>query len=316
MKHLPIYNERFEKLLLDFKKDVGAKNYARGEMNCTMVREFLFFLESKGITEIKQVKSAEIISYYEYIRERPNYRREGALSESMIRHHLFSLRLFFDYLLDAGEINSSPARLPKFSFCKSKPRNVPDIEEMKLIYATCESKRDRAIISAAYGCGLRRSEIEKLNLGDVLFKKAQLIVRDGKGGKHRTIPLSDRVIKDLQEYLLYERTRFFSKNSSQPSAAFFVYDNGERMRGVLFNDRLKYLIQKTKNAALILKQITLHCLRHAFATHLLDNGATIEFVQSLMGHAQLDTVHIYSKKRKQQMAVKNQFDNYYARTHI
>ncbi len=312
MKHLPIYNPDFENHLADFNKEVETKGYAKSEMNGSMVREFLYFIHENGIDDIAQVKGQEIIAYYEYIRERPNHRRAGGLSESMIRHHMFSLRLFFDYLLEVGTIKSSPARLPKFSFGKNKERSVPTTEEIKLIQSACETKRDHALICAAYGCGMRRSEIEKLNVNDVLFHKGTLLVREGKGGKYRSIPLSDGVMKKLKEYIIYERTKYFPKNTIQSTPAFFINNEGRRMTGDKLNGRLKELVQRTKNQKLIRKEITLHCLRHGFATHLLDNGANIEFVQKLLGHSEIDTVHIYAKKRKQRLSIRNQFDKHHA----
>ena len=307
MKSLPIHNPYFEQLLREFDKEIKTKGYSNGgDMYPRCVREFLFFLENMGLSSIREVKATEIIAFYEYIRERPNQRKEGALSDSMIRHQLFSLRLFFDYLLETGQIENSPARLPKFQIGKYKERNICSIEEMRQIYEICETKRDRALISIAYGCGLRRSEIEKLNTSDVLLHKGMLVVREGKGGKYRTIPLSNNSLKDLKEYIIYERPKYFSSSQFEQSQAFFISNNGLRVRGVKHNERLKYLIEKTQNPELLGKEITLHCLRHSFATHLLDNGANIEFVQKLLGHSEIDTAHIYSKKRKQRLALINQ----------
>ena len=80
-------------------------------------------------------------------------------------------------------IENSPVRLPKFQIGKYKEMNICSIEEMRQIYEVCEMKRDIALISIAYGCGLRRSKIEKLNTVDVLLHKGVLVVREGKGGK-------------------------------------------------------------------------------------------------------------------------------------
>jgi site-specific recombinase XerD len=268
------------------------------------VREFLFFIETKGFITVLQIKTSEIIAYYEYIRERPNQRKEGGLSDSMIRHHLYSLRLFFDYLLDVGEIESSPARLPKFQFGKYKERNICTVEEIKELYDACESKRDKAILSIAYGCGLRRSEIQNLNTTDILLHKGMLLVRLGKNSKSRSVPLSNNVIKDLKEYLIYERAKYFTQNNFEASPSFLINNQGNRMNGAMLNYRLKELIKRTNNYALQQKEITLHCLRHSIATHLIDMGANIEFVQSLLGHSEIDTAHLYSKRRKQQLQFK------------
>lgn len=308
MLSLPLHNKYFEELYKEFDRFVVTKNYGKGKnkMYQACVREFLFFIETKGFVTIQQIKASEIIAYYEYIRERPNQRKEGGLSESMIRHHLFSMRLFFDYLLETGEIQSSPARLPKFQIGKANERNICTVEEILQLYDACETKWDKALLSIAYGCGLRRTEIQNLNTTDVLLHKGMLIVREGKGNKSRTVPLSNNVIKDLKEYLIYERAKYFLQNNFEDTPAFFINNTGTRMLGDKLNGRLKELILKTNNAQLIRKEITLHCLRHSIATHLIDKGASIEFVQQLLGHAEIDTAHLYSKRRKQQLKIKSQ----------
>ena len=307
MKHLPIYNPVFETYHKEFRQFIITKGYSRGKdtMNASGVREFLFFIESRQVYEIKDVTAKEIISYYEYLIERPNQRREGGLSDSTIKNQLFALRLFFDYLLDTDVIENSPARLPKFSLKRFKERNILTIEEVKQLYAVCETKQDRAMISLAYGCGLRRSELEHLDSSDVLLQKGMLIIRDSKNHKNRTIPLSDIVLKDIKEYILYERVDNIQPHTL-PSHAFFITKAGVRQKGEDMNNRLKQLIEKTQNPEITRKEITLHCLRHSIATHLLDNGATIEFVQHFLGHSDIDTVHIYAKKRKQRTKLMSQ----------
>ncbi len=307
MKHLPLHNPVFEALYKDFESLIRTKGYSRGQntMYPSCVREFLFFIENKGITTIQQVEATEIIAYHEYISTRPNQRREGGLSDSMIKSHLFSLRLFFDYLLDNGELDSSPARLPKFTVKRHKERNILTVEEIKQLYAACENQRDKAMISVAYGCGLRRSEIQKLDTGDIHLHKGILIIRDSKNHKNRTIPASDNVLKNLKDYIIYERPKYL-QHSKQYEPAFFVNERGEHWSGARMNDRLHELIERTQNPEIQRKEITLHCLRHSIATHLIDNGATIEFVQQFLGHSHIDTAHIYAKKRKQRMAILSQ----------
>jgi len=300
MKHLPIYNEQYIRLYKEYDVFIVAKGYGRGKPVCyqSNVREFLFFIEAKGLSDIQEVKAMEIMAYYDYIRERPNQRKGGGLSESMIRGHLFALRLFFDYLLETGAIESSPVSLPKFQYGKYNERNICTVEEIKQIYAICNTKRERALISIAYGCGLRRSEIHLLNTTDIQFQKGMLLVREGKYNKSRTVPIPDYAIRDLKEYIINERSKYFRSGNFENTPAFFINDDGRRMSGNVLNRLLKDIIQRTCNPELHRKQITLHCLRHSIATHLLDNGADIEFVQKFLGHSEIDTAHIYSKKRK------------------
>lgn len=308
MKHLPIHNEQFEQYYRDFAQYIKTKGYSRGKASyANQAREFLFFIESIGFSRIQEIRATEIIAYHDYLKERPNQRKEGGLSDSMIKGHLFALRLLFDYLLDSEVIDSSPARLPKFQLSKGKERNVLTVEEIKILYAQCESKRDVAIISLAYGCGLRRSEMYKLNTTDVLLHKGMLVIRDSKNGKSRTIPLSNSVVTSLKEYIIYERPKYFRNNKFNEGHAFFINNFGMRMKADKLNTRLKELILKTENRIMIGKEITLHCMRHSIATHLIDNGATIEFVQGFLGHSDIDTSHIYAKRRKRQTAVLTAF---------
>ena len=160
MKHLPIYNPDFKRYLADFEQFIVTKGYSKGmiSMYPSCIREFLFFIESKGKDDIKEVAAVDIIAYHEYLSQRPNQRRDGGLSDTMIKHHLCSMRTFFDYLLDVNVLESSPARLPKFNFSHYKERNILTLEEIKQLYTVCETLRDRVILSLAYGCGLRRSE--------------------------------------------------------------------------------------------------------------------------------------------------------------
>lgn len=308
MKHLPINSPHFTAFYKDFDVFVKARGYrqGKGSMIQSCVREFLFFTENKGFSTIQQVKAPQIVDYYEYLRERPNQRRDGGLSESMIRHHLYSLRLFFDHLIDSGELDSSPARLPKFQIGKHKERNLCTVEEIKQMYSVCQNKTERALLGIAYGCGLRRSEIQNLNTTDVLLHKGVLIVREGKNGKSRTVPISDNVIKDLKEYIIYERSKNFTSKNFEETPSLFLNKIGKRMAGDKHNNALREIINRTQNPELIRKEITLHCLRHSIATHLMDNGASIEFVQQLLGHAEIDTAHLYSKRRKQQLKILSQ----------
>jgi site-specific recombinase XerD len=297
MKSLPLYNREFERLYCAFREVVINKGYSKGKDSSypSCIREFLHFISGKGIDDIKKVSIKEIIVFYEYLKKRPNARREGGISDSHIRTHIYSLRLFFDHLLDIGEIEKAPARLPRFQFVKCREREILSIEEIKILYEHTKNATERAILGLAYGCGLRRTEIEKLNIHDVIFQQGIVVVREGKGNKNRTVPMSDKVIKDLKEYVIYERSERFYSNV----ASLMVNRWGKRMRGQSINCKLQELIKRIGNQELIKKEVSLHSLRHSIATHLIDNGVGIEFVRKFLGHALLDTTHLYSKRRKQ-----------------
>lgn len=300
MLKLPIKNKLYQNLYSEFDIFIKTKSYGRGRRvgYAANVREFLNFIENEQIDSILEIKAKDVVAYYEYLGIRRNERTGQTLSEATIRGQLFSLRLFFDYLTDTQQIQNSPARLPKFTFGPYQERNICTVEEIKMLYSHCENKKEKALLSIAYGVGLRRSEIENLNTVDIQFHNGLLLVRDGKYAKTRTLPLSNKCLDDIKDYVYNERTDFLANKNFRHNPALFVYENGNRMSGARLNLLLIKLIKRTKNPDLIAKKITLHCLRHSLATHLLDNGATIEFVQRLLGHTLIDTAHLYTKRRK------------------
>lgn len=293
-----LHTPSYQLLLNSFDEMVKACGYRQtGNTYQSNVREFLCYLENKGMLKLKKLQAIDMVAYYEYITTRPNQRTEGVLSSSSVSNHMFSVDLFFDLLIELKLIDKKII-LPKHARNESQPRNVLTIDEIKSLYNVCENKRDKAILSIAYGCGARRREINTLNVIDVQLSKGILVVRCGKNDKRREIPLSNTIINDLKDYLINERHIYFKDNNKQRTESFLVNNKGKRMNGDHINDRLKELIAKINNTEMTSKQITLHCLRHSIATHLLDNGASIEFVRDYLGHAEIDTVQVYTKRRK------------------
>jgi len=288
----------YQLLLSEYDAMIKAYGYRQtGNGYQANVREFLCYMENNGIHNLKKVQPLNMIAYYEYLSTRPNLKSEGVLSSSSISNHLFSIDLLFDYMLDKGLIDKKIV-MPKQARYEGKQRNILTIDEIRNLYAVCENKRDRAILNIAYGCGARRSEIKTLNIIDVQLTSGILIVRAGKNDKRREIPLSKNIIAELKDYLINERHIYFADNEKERTEAFLVNNKGKRMQGDHINERLKELIAKTNNVDMTSKEITLHCLRHSIATHLLDNGANIEFVRDYLGHAEIDTVNVYARRRK------------------
>lgn len=246
--------------------------------NC--LHEFLRFT-SKSTREITP---KDINNYYKYLETRPNKRRPGGLSESMINHHIFSLKLFFSYQMEIGFLSENPISGMTFKRPESKPRDILTLAEIHQVYDVAKTAKERAILGLFYGCGLRRNEGEELDFRDISFKKQILYVRSGKGGKRRAVPMSERVKKDLYNYL--EKSR-----GSSLELALILNRNGQRMSGESFNRTLKKLIERTD----IQKVITLHSLRHSIATHLLESGLSIEKVRDFLGHKHLESTQIYTR---------------------
>jgi len=294
-----IQTPAFQNLFRDFENLILARNY-KGKMYPSAIKEFLIWMEEFGITAIKEVTTTEMMAYYEYLIQRPNQRRGGILSSSSVKLHLLSISIFLDSLLNNKEIEKG-FLIPRHGENDQKPRSFLTVEETRILYGACENEIERAILSIAYGCGLRRAEIQDLNLSDVDRHKGMVIVRKGKNGKRREVPMSDSVLEDVKKYLSDFRYQNFG--SRYIEEAFFINRKGKRMSGDMLNITLKKIIERTQNQMIIDKEITLHCLRHSIAHHLSENNAGIDFIRDFLGHSFINTAHIYAIKNKKNIEI-------------
>jgi integrase/recombinase XerD len=157
-------------------------------------------------------------------------------------------------------------------------------------------KRDRAMLAVFYGCGLRRNEGYHLDTGDIQFHSSLLHVRKGKGYRERFVPVTKQGIKYLEQYLYDARPYFVTGKQD----ALFVTYSGRRLGGQALLVRLKLLIALSGNLELQLKDVHLHTLRHSIATHLLQNGMTLERIKDFLGHTSLESTQIYTHFLEQQ----------------
>lgn len=271
------------------------------------LNEFLSWLECKGNTDLTSVTAPEINQYYQYISDRPSKKDGGALSPKTTHSHMRILRDFFEMLLQDGQIKINPTSILKFPYPKeaSNERNVVTQEEIKQLYEVAETAQEKAILSLAYGCGLRASELQNCNIEDIKLREKILIVPKGKGNKRRVIPMSNGVVKDLSNYYYNEREaltqgRDYKLNSGNQNA-FMLHSRGGRMQKDTYNKHLKILIEKTENETIKEKEITIHCLRHSIATHLLEQGIAVEQVRIFLGHSQLETTQLYTHINQNQL---------------
>lgn len=272
-----------------FKTHLERLGYSKTSINMlpNCVKSFLEYANQ----EAAQVESTDITHFYNYLQERPNQRKSGGLSESYINHHVYALKLFFAWQEEKGAITENPISSLEFKSPTSKPREILTLTEIKELYESCENYKERAVLSIYYGCGLRRSEGEKLNLKDIHFRSNLLYVREGKGSKRRAVPLSEKVKEDLKNYALKER------NPKGEETAFITNKIGKRTSGNSYNNILKVILERTA----IKKEITLHCLRHSIATHLLESGLSVEYVRDFLGHKHLESTQIYTRINKKQL---------------
>lgn len=152
--------------------------------------------------------------------------------------------------------------------------------------ASPEGLRDRAMLEVLYSSGLRRTELARLKRYDADLARLVVFVREGKGRRDRTVPLGERAALWLDKYLIESRPRLLGAASE----VLFVTDWGEPVSPEFVADA----VRRAKLRARIAKPGATHLLRHACATHMLDNGADVRFIQAMLGHASLATTERYT----------------------
>jgi integrase/recombinase XerC len=208
-----------------------------------------------------------------------------------IRRKVASLRAFFTYEMRQGRTPTNPAKLlvlPKLP--KTLPK-VPTAEQVNNLVDAVDNNdldrpyptRDRAMFEFLYGCGLRISELEGLNLEDIDSSERWILVR-GKGRKERQVPYGSKAAEALQNWLP-------ARDAKPNERAVFV-----NYRGVRISTRgIRKIVALYARLLAGDSEVHPHTLRHAFATHLLSDGADLRAIQELLGHAQLSTTQKYTQ---------------------
>jgi integrase/recombinase XerD len=175
--------------------------------------------------------------------------------------------------------------------------NVLSKEEVKLILQSLENKKHVAMLSLIYACGLRRSELLSLSLKDIHSDRNLLIINQSKGKKDRVVPISDKLILLLREYYLQYKPKKWLFEGQLPFSQY-----SERS--------LELVLKKSVTIANIKKPVTLHWLRHSYATHLMESGTDLRFIQELLGHKSSKTTEIYTHvSTKSIQQIKSPFDD-------
>ena len=219
-----------------------------------------------------------------------------------------AIKSFFTYLAQNGDIEEPPTEsLGSPRVGRALPKYLSEAEIESLLEAagqpgTAESRRDANILELLYATGLRVSELVSLNVQDIDFQESYIRCW-GKGSKERIVYAHAKAMGGLQEYLAGPRMSLVGDNKDEP--ALFVNHRGERL-----TRQWVWTILKTygKKAGLDQK-ITPHTLRHSFATHLLQKGASLRHVQELLGHSSISTTQVYTHLTDQHM------EQEYAKSH-
>ena len=239
----------------------------------------------------KELSRSDVLEYLAYLF---GQKLEG----KSVARNLSSLKAFHNYLILKDITKSNPCeKIETPKFVKSIPSSLSENEVEKLLDAPDENTfigiRDKTMIETLYSCGLRISELVDLEIIHVNLRQGVIRVL-GKGQKERLVPMGQKLINLIGIY--------FSKleeNKIKKSSNFlFLSQRGKKITRQAFWHRIK--IYATK-AGLENNKISPHILRHAFATHLINNGADLRVVQLLLGHSDLNTTQIYTEVAKRRL---------------
>ena len=242
------------------------------------------FLLSKRVAAWNHVEAVHIRAYLSHLRGR-------GLSPRTVARRIVSLRRLFRFLQTEGQVGASP--LPSLHLIPG-PRKLPQTlsaDDLRRLLAQPDAAsplgvRDRAMLELLYAAGLRVSELISLRTQQIDFQGNYLTVK-GKGSKVRAVPFGKWAREKLLEYQRHSRPRLLKGRSSP-----FLFAG--RSGKPLTRQAFWKLIRRYALAAGIEKKVTPHTMRHSFATHLLEGGADLRSVQSMLGHADISTTQIYT----------------------
>jgi site-specific recombinase XerD len=261
------------KALAAYRNLLLIKNYSVKTIE-TYCNAFHHLLRLLGLRCVNDLNKEQLQSYLLWLTEKQNY------SPTHVHLTINAIKFYFEKVLGH---NSESYNLPR----PKKPSKLPDVlaeEEMVTIFSAIKNIKHRALLMTSYSAGLRVNELVHLKTGDIDSKRMMIHIRSGKGNKDRFVPLSRKVLEVLREYYKVYR----------PKEYLFEGQNGEP-----YSSRSAQLVLKAaKQNAKIKKAGSIHSLRHTYATHLLENGTDIRYIQQLLGHNNIKTTMRYTHVAK------------------
>lgn len=251
--------------------------------------------------QIEHWAAVDTVAVRQYIAGR---HRKGISSKSLQRE-LSSLRSFFAFLQKTQGLSENPAKVVQAPKQARKLPHTLNVDQMTgLLERTPDSVleiRDLAMFELFYSSGLRLSELVALDISDFDFSEGTLLVRQGKGGKQRLLPVGSKAINALQKWL--------AKRPEAESSAVFISAQGKRLGQRSVQARL----QRWGVKAGLADHVHPHKLRHSFASHLLESSQDIRAIQELLGHSNISTTQIYTHLDFQHLA--ESYDRAHPRAH-
>ena len=225
----------------------------------------------------------------EGIKDYIKYMQEEGKKPSTISRGLASIRSFYQYEAKNKIVEKDPTEGIQSPKIEKRVPSVLTSNEVALLLeqpknVDLKGTRDKAMLEFAYATGMRVTEIISLNVDDINLETGYATCKNGK--KERTVPIGEMSLKALKDYMLNARHTMIKDDNEK---ALFVNVNGQRLTRQGFWKIIKYY----KEQAHIDKDITPHVLRHSFATHLLQNGADLKSIQTMLGHSDILSTQIY-----------------------
>ena len=270
------------------------------------IRNFLDFLKNdkKASKNTLQSYERDIMQFYKYmlankkvysktteedINEYVKYLSEIGKKPSTISRSLATIRAFYQYLLKTRKMKKDPTEHVQAPKIEKRAPSILSAQEIELLLEQpkgieLKGIRDKAMLEFAYATGMRVTEIISLDIDDVNLAEGYVVCKTET--KQRNIPLGSLSLKALEDYVVNARPIIIKDDSVK---ALFVNTNGKRLTRQGFWKIVKYY----KEQAHITKEITPHVLRHSFATHLLQNGADLKAIQTMLGHSDISSTQIY-----------------------
>ena len=275
--------EKQVKLFLSFLKDDKKLSENTLQSYRRDIEQYEKYVSENKINYLK-VTEETITDYMEYLREENK-------KESTISRSLASIRSFYQYLIRTKKIKKDPTSKIESPKINKRVPNILTSKEVELLLdqpkdVDLKGTRDKAMLEFAYATGMRVTEMISLNIDDVKLDEGYVVCK-GRN-KSRNIPLGSMSLKALKEYMEDSRP-YLIRDEEEP--ALFVNISGTRLTRQGFWKIVKYY----KEQAHIEKDITPHVLRHSFATHLLQNGAELKAIQTMLGHSDISSTQVYTQ---------------------
>jgi integrase/recombinase XerD len=279
-------NEQIEQFLTYITEEKGYSSNTLAAYRNDLT-QFLSFLRGR-VDGWDRVSRQNIIDYIMTMKADQEY------ASSTVARKVAAIKSFFHYLVDKGELDDDPTATldsPKVRKRLPKAISAEDLEQLLEEPAreqTPKALRDRALLEVLYATGLRVTELVSLDVDDVNLASATLRIVRPKDKSERIVPIHERAIEPLQDYL--ERGRMQLLRDPKETALFLNH-RGRR----LTRQGLWLIVKHYVREVGITEEITPHTLRHTFAAHLVEKKADLEYVQELLGHANISTTQVYTQ---------------------